>query len=252
MNRLHSILFMGSSFGATTTMMVSCRWFLPASLWGAATRSAASFAVHPAMMARPHGHQQRTIRTVLGSPSTIVAASSGNDNGTDFAPTWEYVPYDPKRKPANNTNRNKAAGTTAWTVPKHVNIPEDRLEISFVRSSGSGGQNVNKLSTKVELRLDLNTRQPWMPAEVQRRLKEQQSNKISKEGTLTITAQEHRTQGMNRKSAVDKLRKMVLEAWPRPKIRKQRKGISKAAKARNKEFKKRHSEKKQNRKRVDW
>jgi len=139
-----------------------------------------------------------------------------------------------------------------WKVPKTVNIPEDKLDISFVRSSGSGGQNVNKLSTKVELRLDLSMRQSWMPAEVQRRLKEQQSNRISKEGLLSITSQEHRTQGMNRKSAVDKLQKMVLEAWPRPKIRKQRTGISKAAKARNKEFKKRQSEKKTNRRKVDW
>ena len=131
-------------------------------------------------------------------------------------------------------------------------LDEADLEESFSHASGPGGQNVNKLSTKVELRLDLKARQSWMPAEVQRRLKEEQSNKISKEGILSITAQEHRTQGMNRKSAVDKLRKMVLSAWPRPKIRKQRKGISRAAKARNKDFKKRRSDTKENRKKVDW
>jgi len=91
-----------------------------------------------------------------------------------------------------------------------------------------------------------------MPNEVQDRLKEQQSNKMSKEGILTITAQEHRTQGMNKKTALEKLKKMVLEAWPRPKIRKQRTKVSRAAKARNKEFKKKRSDTKKNRKRVDY
>lgn len=237
--------------------MISRRWLFSMLVSNASVRFAAAFTVHPAIIERPLRYQQQ--RTIGNGPflqSVVLKASpnNGNENAEQIVPTWEYVPYDPKKVVARPANRrsNNASPATSWTVPKDVSVPEDSLNISFVRSSGSGGQNVNKLSTKVELRLDLKARQPWMPAEVQRRLKEQQSNKISKEGILTITAQEHRTQGMNRKSAVDKLRKMVLEAWPRPKIRKQRKGISKAAKARNKEFKKRRSETKQNRKRVDW
>jgi ribosome-associated protein len=258
MNRIHSILFMGcSSFGATT-MMMSSRWLFLS--MGATTRSAAAFAVCPSMIARQQQQQeqQRTMWNALFFPTTVLSASSnkGNEN-EEVKPTWEYVPFDPKRKPTTpkkptTIRRNFSSMPAPWTVPKTVSIPEDRLEISFVRSSGSGGQNVNKLSTKVELRLNLNARQSWMPAEVQRRLKEEQANKISKEGILSITAQEHRTQGMNRKSAVDKLRKMVLSAWPRPKIRKQRTGISRAAKARNKDFKKRRSDTKENRKKVDW
>ena len=251
MNRLHSILFMGSSccvgFGA-----VSSRWMLlPLCL---SVRSAASFSVTPFMQSYQHVRTP-LLRTMTNGPysTTLMLSTSSGNEKDKIVPTWEYVPYDPKTKQQpkkNNNNKNNKA--SVWTVPKEVKIPEDSLEISFVRSSGSGGQNVNKLSTKVELRLDLSVRQTWMPAEVQRRLKEQQSNKISKDQILSITSQEHRTQGMNRKSAVDKLRKLVLQAWPRPKIRKQRKGISKAAKARNKEFKKRQSEKKQNRRRVDW
>ena len=251
---------MSSSFGTTT--MVSKHWLLSTFLSAATIRSAAAFSLDPAVRAR-HQLQHHRHPTIGGaaffrSIALKESPNTGNEN-EEIVPTWEYVPYDPTKKNSkktarqrNNNNNNKSQSITTWTVPKHLSIPEDRLEISFVRSSGSGGQNVNKLSTKVELRLDLNARQPWMPAEVQRRLKEQQSNKTSKEGILTITAQEHRTQGMNRKSAVDKLRKMVLLAWPRPKVRKQRKGISKAAKARNKEFKKRRSETKQNRRRVDW
>jgi protein subunit release factor A len=250
---------MSSSFGATT--ILSSRWlhFLPMFVWGASTRPAAAFAFHPVRIAHHQEYQlqqqqqqqQQILRNFHSFHSTVLSAASNKDDQNEIVPTWEYVPYDPKTKTPQKPNNNKK-NVLNWTVPKHLSIPEDRVEINFVRSSGSGGQNVNKLSTKVELRLDLKTRQPWMPAEVQRRLKEQQSNKISKEGILTITAQEHRTQGMNRKSATDKLRKMVLDAWPRPKIRKQRKGISKAAKARNKEFKKRRSDTKQNRKRVDW
>ena len=247
MNRLHSILFMGSSFGA-----MSSRWYLP--MMFLSTRPAAAFTVNPTTIAHRSRIQQRTIRSALCSPTTVLLASSSNED-EKVVPTWEYVPYDAKtkRQPStrnkSNNNRNRSF---VWTVPKEIKIPEDCLEMSFVRSSGSGGQNVNKLSTKVELRLDLNTRQAWMPAEVQRRLREQQNNRISKENVLSVTAQEHRTQGMNRKSALDKLRRMVLQAWPRPKIRKQRKGISKAAKARNKESKKRQSEKKQSRGKVDW
>ena len=234
MNRLHSILFMGSSFGAS-------RWWL----LGTTSRSVAAFT--PTMLRIP----QRTIHQSMFLASANDKVNENENENNVVKPTWEYVPYDPKKpkRKSTTTNNNR---NSVWKVPKTVNIPEDKLDISFVRSSGSGGQNVNKLSTKVELRLDLSMRQLWIPVEVQRRLKEQQSNRISKEGLLSITSQEHRTQGMNRKSALDKLQKMVLEAWPRPKIRKQRTGISKAAKARNKDFKKRQSEKKTNRRKVDW
>jgi len=230
--------------------MMTSRLFMSMFLSGAITRPAAAFSVRPLMLTRHRQqcHQYQKVRNLYFGWNTLPAMSDkGSENG-DIVPTWEYVPYDPKKK----TPRKPANHNPTWTVPKEISIPEDSLEMSFVRSSGSGGQNVNKLSTKVELRLDLSSRQKWMPAEVQRRLREQQSSKTSKEGILTITSQEHRTQGMNRKSAVGKLQKMVLAAWPRPKVRKQRKGISKAAKARNKEFKKRRSETKQNRKRVDW
>jgi protein subunit release factor B len=142
--------------------------------------------------------------------------------------------------------------SSAWIVPKTVDIPEDRLEVSFVRSSGSGGQNVNKVSTKVELRMHVPTAN-WIPREVRERLQSQQSNRISKDGYLALTSQEHRTQGMNRKAALAKLEKMLLEAWPRPTVRKQRTGVSRAAKRRNMEFKKKRSETKTNRRQVgDW
>eukprot|EP00532_Pseudo-nitzschia_australis_P014466 CAMPEP_0168280852 /NCGR_PEP_ID=MMETSP0141_2-20121125/21380_1 /TAXON_ID=44445 /ORGANISM="Pseudo-nitzschia australis, Strain 10249 10 AB" /LENGTH=264 /DNA_ID=CAMNT_0008224189 /DNA_START=399 /DNA_END=1194 /DNA_ORIENTATION=- len=232
--------------------------------------SATAFVVNPTTTERQQ-EQRHSVR--INSSSSINNNNNKEQYGTalfslpvarynDVKPTWEYVPYDPKNNNKNNNKRKKNSsnnGTgprsaSTWTVPKHVRIPEDKLEFSFVRSSGSGGQNVNKLSTKVELRIDLLHEQhaSWMPREVQNRLREKHSNRISKEGILTITSQEHRTQGRNRTEAVNKLRAMVLEAWPRPKIRRQRTGVSRAAKARNKEFKKKRSETKQNRKKVDW
>merc|ERR1712232_67491 len=97
---------------------------------------------------------------------------------------------------------------STWAVPKTISIPEDRLEISFFRSSGSGGQNVNKLSTKVELRFHV-MQADWMPREVRERLSTQQRNRINKEGYMSISSQENRTQGQNRKTAIDKLKVMV-------------------------------------------
>eukprot|EP00429_Kryptoperidinium_foliaceum_P088568 CAMPEP_0176184648 /NCGR_PEP_ID=MMETSP0121_2-20121125/930_1 /TAXON_ID=160619 /ORGANISM="Kryptoperidinium foliaceum, Strain CCMP 1326" /LENGTH=148 /DNA_ID=CAMNT_0017523043 /DNA_START=321 /DNA_END=764 /DNA_ORIENTATION=+ len=135
---------------------------------------------------------------------------------------------------------------STWNVPKSIDVPEDRLEISFVRSSGAGGQNVNKVNTKVEVRFDVDAAD-WIPAEVRERLKEQEANRINKDGYLSLQSQEYRTQVQNRKAAVDKLKEMLLQAWPRPKVRKQRTGISKAAKERNKEFKKKRSETKSSR-----
>jgi ribosome-associated protein len=185
--------------------------------------------------------------------------NNNNDNNKkntpDVEPTWNYVPYGaakPSNKSSTPPTRRRYFSSMNWIVPKTVDIPEDRLDISFVRSSGSGGQNVNKLSTKVEMRMHVSDAN-WIPQEVRDRLQQQQANRISKEGYLTLTSQEHRTQGQNRKAAVAKLERMLLEAWPRPKIRKQRSGPTKAAKARNKEFKKQRSATKQSRsKKIDW
>jgi peptidyl-tRNA hydrolase ICT1 len=70
-------------------------------------------------------------------------------------------------------------------------IPYDKIDVKFTRSSGPGGQNVNKLSTKAEIRFNVDEAD-WLPDDVKKRLKMYQSNKISKEGELVLTSQEHR------------------------------------------------------------
>lgn len=94
---------------------------------------------------------------------------------------------------------------------KKVHIPMDKIEISFSRSGGAGGQNVNKLNTKVEYRFKL-AKAEWLSEEVKTRMVDLFPNKITNDGELIVTSQEHRTQEDNRKEAEKKLQMMIFEA----------------------------------------
>lgn len=74
---------------------------------------------------------------------------------------------------------------------RDIVIPLDAINLSFTRSSGAGGQNVNKVNTKVEIRFHVDSAS-WIPADWKDRLKQQQGNKINKEGELVVSSQEHR------------------------------------------------------------
>ena len=100
-------------------------------------------------------------------------------------------------------------------VTDSISIDESEIEESFVRSSGPGGQNVNKLSTAVQLRFDVR-RSPSLPNDVAIRLMTLGGRRITKDGVLVIIAQSHRTQERNRADVIDRLVELLREAAVRP------------------------------------
>ena len=107
-------------------------------------------------------------------------------------------------------------------VTTTISLDESELEFSFVRSSGPGGQNVNKVATAVQLRFDV-ARSPSLPGDVRERLIALAGNKVTREGILLITARRFRTQERNRADAVDRLVEMIRSAATPPKRRRKTK-----------------------------
>jgi len=92
-----------------------------------------------------------------------------------------------------------------------IALDEDELEERFIRASGPGGQNVNKLSSAVQLRFDVR-HSPSLPDDVRERLERLAGNRLTRAGVLVITAQRHRTQERNRADALDRLRDLIRRA----------------------------------------
>jgi len=124
-------------------------------------------------------------------------------------------------------------------VTDSISIDESELHESFVRSSGPGGQNVNKLSTAVQLRFDVR-HSPSLPNDVAVRLMRLAGKRMTKDGVLVLIAQNHRTQERNRAEAQARLIELIRQAAVRPVPRRTAKP-TKASKQRRIESKKRRS-----------
>ena len=108
-----------------------------------------------------------------------------------------------------------AMTSMAIRITPDISIDEREIEESFIRSSGPGGQNVNKLSTAVQLRFDVR-RSPSLPNDVAIRLTRLAGKRMTKDGVLVLTAQNHRTQERNRAEALERLVALIQQAAVRP------------------------------------
>jgi ribosome-associated protein len=124
-----------------------------------------------------------------------------------------------------------------------ITIDEDEIHQQFIRASGPGGQNVNKVATAVQLRFDV-AHSPSLPEEVRERLSRLAGKRMTKEGYLIIDARRFRTQEQNRQDAVARLVDLIRQAAQRPKIRKRTKPTP-ASKERRLESKRRRAKIKQ-------
>jgi ribosome-associated protein len=131
-----------------------------------------------------------------------------------------------------------------------IAIDDSELSESFVRASGPGGQNVNKVSSAVQLRFDAR-HSPSLPNDVALRLMRLAGSRLTKEGVIVITAQAHRDQTRNREDARARLFALIRQAAVKPKPRRATR-VPKAQKAKRLEGKKRRSDIKKMRSGKGW
>ena len=135
-------------------------------------------------------------------------------------------------------------------IAPDISLPDQDLTWSFVRASGPGGQNVNKVATAAQLRFDLAGTQALAPA-VKQRLRSLAGRRVTEDGALIIVARNQRTQEGNRREALERLAELVQRALVVPKVRKPTRP-TRAARERRLETKTQRRSTKQLRSRVRW
>jgi ribosome-associated protein len=130
-----------------------------------------------------------------------------------------------------------------------MRIPESELRFEFLRSSGPGGQNVNKVATAVRLRFDVRA-SASLPEEVKERLLRLAGRKATAAGEIILLGQRHRTQESNRADVTERLERLVAQAEKPPRKRRATRP-TRAAKERRLEAKRRQGEAKRSRRTLD-
>jgi ribosome-associated protein len=135
-------------------------------------------------------------------------------------------------------------------VSEQIEIPDEELEWKFVRSSGPGGQNVNKVSSAVQLRFLL-PRNTSLPGAVRGRLRRLAGQKLVDDGSILIAARRERSQEQNRRAALERLAELIRAALIEPKVRKKTRP-TRASMERRIESKKRRAGTKRSRASRSW
>lgn len=130
-------------------------------------------------------------------------------------------------------------------ITEAISLAESEIELEFVRASGPGGQNVNKVATAVQLRFDV-AHSPSLPDEVRARVQQLAGSRLTSDGVLIIEARRYRTQEQNRQDALQRLAALIRAASQPPKKRHKTKPTA-AARERRLRAKRRHSDIKKNR-----
>lgn len=107
-------------------------------------------------------------------------------------------------------------------IAENISIDENELEEKFIRSSGPGGQNVNRVATAVQLRFDV-ANSPNLPSDVRNRLLRIAGKRVNEQGILIIEASRYRSQEKNRRDALDRLVNLIVKAAQKRKIRRKTK-----------------------------
>jgi ribosome-associated protein len=135
-------------------------------------------------------------------------------------------------------------------ITPDIAIPDEEFEWKFIRASGPGGQNVNKVASAVQLRFLL-PQNTSLPVAARNRLRRIAGARINDDGTILISARSERSQDQNRRDALERLAELVRTALIQPKIRKKTRP-TKASKERRIDTKKRRGSTKQGRGSPNW